>query len=72
MAQQKTLFEIVRNQIGNEGPQLPDGEYVTRIEDELACMGNSEFLERISYALDEITSALTDRITRERNDGRLC
>ena len=65
MAQQKTLFEIVRDQIGNEGPQLPVREYVMRIEDELACMGNSEFLERISYALDEITSALSDHTTKD-------
>lgn len=46
-----TLDELVREQIGAEGPQLEVKDYHMRIEDVLSRMSPSELLTRISDAL---------------------
>lgn len=59
-----TLDELVREQIGAEGPQLEVKDYHMRIEDVLSRMSPSELLTRISDALDALGFEI-----REKNDG---
>ena len=48
----KTLEEIIRDQIGAEGPQLPADEYEQRIDDELENMSAARLLSILSYSID--------------------
>ena len=49
-----TLEEKVRHQIGEDGPQLPAGEYEDRIDAALDIMSSRELLRRISRALEDL------------------
>lgn len=49
-----TLEERVRQQIGEEGPQLPGEAYEYRIDNLIERMTPAELLRRISNALEEM------------------
>ena len=48
-----TTEEIVREQLGMEGPQLSTEAYEERINYELKYMTREEFLQRISDAIEK-------------------
>ncbi|WP_185756039.1 hypothetical protein [Brucella anthropi] len=49
----KTIEQIIRDNIGSGGPQLPSAEYNARINEMLEELSKAELLELISYALEE-------------------
>ena len=51
MTRRLTLQQLVRDQIGAEGPQLPKDQYEERIDRVLNSMSNSQLLWRLSEAL---------------------
>lgn len=53
----KTIEQIIRDDIGQGGPQLPSDEYEQRIDSILGQMNFAELLTRISNAVAEIGGA---------------
>ncbi|WKT94522.1 hypothetical protein QYR01_10485 [Brucella anthropi] len=68
----KTIEQIIRDDIGHGGPQLPSDEYEQRIDSILGQMNCAELLTRISNAVAEIRGGSGMRLVYSGPESALC